>query len=404
MSYSRRKFLRDGLVASAGLVGASLVPSMLGCMPRYGHTSSVDSSRRVLADLHVHAMINEWNRSTPLGVKYPAIAAIADKFVNVSGMNWKDCHAAGIDLMCVAHFNVFDEWLSMPTDPNPEAPRNSLRMMDQLEEELSGPARNFGKLARTKEELRNLLDVRRSSSEFRTAVVHTLEGGHALGGNLEVLPQFASRGVATIDITHFFSKHIATSANSFPYFPDDNSSWPYLGLTEFGVEVIAEMERLGIIVDVTHATSKSIEDILKVATRPLMVSHGSARTLSDHPYGLLDEHIKQIASGGGLIGVIIDPYLLSNYASEGQAKEKGTLSDVVRMIRYLVKLCGDHKHVAIGSDFAGFIAPPKEMNRLSQIGRLTDLLDKEFGNPAVVEDIMANNSINFLLKNWQKGA
>ncbi|UCE24480.1 MAG: membrane dipeptidase [Candidatus Zixiibacteriota bacterium] len=348
-------------------------------------------------------MINDWNRRTPLGIRYPAVARFAEKFVNKTGMEWADCHAAGIDLICATHFNVFDEWLSMPTDPNPEAPANTFRMMDQLEEELAGPARAFATLARNGKDLEGLLNVSKTDPDFRTAVVHTVEGGHALGGSIEPLEQLASRGVAMIDITHFFSKDIASSANSYPYFPDGNSRWPNLGLSGFGREVISEMERLGIIVDITHATSTAVAQILKMATRPLAVSHGTSRTLSEHPYALFDEHIEQIAAGGGIIGVIIDPYLLSNYATAHSAEKRGSLRDVVRVIRYLVKLCNGHKHIGIGSDFAGYIVAPTDMNRLSQIDLLRELLEDEFGEVGVVEDILANNVINFLMKNWKSG-
>jgi microsomal dipeptidase-like Zn-dependent dipeptidase len=377
--------------------------SAIGCATkRFLRTDR--SYPRVLADLHVHAMVNEWNRISPLGIDYPAIASVAAKFFNKTGMDWEKCYEAGIDLICVAHFNVFDEWLSMPTDPNPGAPANTHRMLDQLEEHLQGSAAPYARLAKNSHELRKLISISKTSPEYRIAVIHTIEGGHTLGGNIRVLETLAKRGVAMITLTHFFNKGIASAVNSYPFFPDANSSWPYQGLSEFGRDVIKEMERLGIIVDLIHATATAIEDILKVSSRPLAASHASARTLGDHPYSLYDEHIQQIARDGGIICVIIDPYLLSNYAKLHLAEAKATLRDVVRTIRHITKLCGSHKHVGIGSDFAGYISGPTDMSRLSQIGRLRSLLLTEFGNDQVVEDILANNVINFLLSNWQSGA
>jgi microsomal dipeptidase-like Zn-dependent dipeptidase len=293
---------------------------------------------RVLADLHVHADINHWNRHTPLGIQYPAIASLAETTFNRSGMKWLDCYDAGVDLLCVAHFNVFDEWLSMPTDPDYETPLRTIRMLDLLESELASEASGYARLAANPDELKRLLAVSKSSSDWRIAVVHTLEGAHALGGRLDPLESLARRGVAMITLTHFFNKGVATSANAYPFFPDANSSRPTLGLSGFGRELVAEMERLGVIVDVIHATSTALDDILKTATRPMVASHSGARTLSDHPYDLLDEHIEEIARRDGLIGVILDPYLLSNYATLRDAESSGTLRDVVRTIRYLVKL------------------------------------------------------------------
>ncbi|MDH3892814.1 MAG: membrane dipeptidase [candidate division Zixibacteria bacterium] len=402
MSYSRRRFVR---LALSGLAGATGIGQLLsvGCRASRHLLEGVRPDRPVLADLHVHSMINQWNRQSALGVKYPLVAGIAEKFANKSGMEWEDCHAAGVDLICVAHFNVFDEWLSMPTDPNPEAPANSLRMLDHLERALQGPDGRFAKMAYNHDEMTSLLDVPKTSDAFRTCVVHTLEGGHALGGDLGAVETFAKRGVALITVTHFFNKGIASAANSYPFFPDAGAGWDNQGLTAFGREVIREMEDCGILVDITHAPAASVADILHCARLPLVATHVGARTLSDHPYSLYDEHIEQIAHDSGIIGVIIDPYLLSNYASIGEADHWGTLSDTVRNIRHIVKLHGTHKHVGIGSDFAGFINPPKEMTRLSQIDQLRRLLLDEFGDESVVADILARNAINFLKENWRSG-
>jgi microsomal dipeptidase-like Zn-dependent dipeptidase len=402
---SRRQFLRSTLLSGAGILSSSALGSWFGCAancvtraapPRHG--------RRVLADLHAHAMLNEWNARSPLPVKIPALAKIAKTFFNSTKMSWESCHRAGIDLLCVTHFNVFDEWLSMPTDPNPEAPANTILMMNLLEEALAGPAAPYARLARNYGELKKLLEVHPSDSKFRTAVVHTLEGGHALGGSLAPLKKFARRGVALITITHFFNKGIATAPNSYPYFPDNNSRWPAQGLSDFGRDVIKEMEALGIIVDVTHTTSTALAEVLRESHKPLVATHSSARTLGDHPYSFYDEPIQEISRRGGMIGVILYPYVLSNYSGEQAAKKSGSLDDVVRTIRYIAKICGTHKCIGIGSDFSGFITGPKEMNCLSEIDKLRQLLLQEFGrDEQIVEDIMANNVIGLLQNHWRSG-
>ena len=402
MAHTRRDFLKSSLRTLAGLTASGMLLSPFGCAT--GKFLQTDRrERRVLADLHVHAAINEWNRESPLGIKYPMIATLIEKFANKTGMDWKKCHAVGIDMICAAHFNVFDEWLSMPTDPNPQAPYNTHRMMDYLEELINGPVSPYARIARNSSALKAQLSISKSDPEYRIAVLHTIEGGHALGGDISTLESFADRGVAMITLTHFFNKGIASAVNAYPYFPDANSGWSHQGLSEFGRDVVMEMERLGIIVDVIHCTSTAIKDVLEIATKPLVASHASTRTLGDHPYSLFDEHIQQIASDGGIIGVIIDPFILCNYSSMHEAETKATLQDVVRTIQHIVKLCGNHKHVGIGSDFAGYISGPTDMSRLSQIGRLRYLLLKEFGSEQVVDDILANNAIEFLLKNWYSG-
>ena len=402
---SRRKFIHSTFLSCAGLLSAGSLDYILGFVSGCPSEINPPSHRlRVLADLHAHPTLNAWVRRSPFGIKFPFLPKIAEKVFNPTRVTWKTSHQAGIDLICVAHFNVFDEWLSMPTDPNPEAPANAIRMMDLLEQELSGPATPYAKLARNHKQLYDLLQIRRGNKDFRVTVLHTIEGGHALGGSLEPLSLFARRGVALITITHFFNKGIATSPNAFPFFPDANSRSPNQGLSEFGSEVIKEMEKLGIIVDVTHVTSTAMEDILRVARKPLVSTHSSVRTLGDHPLSLFDEHIQEIARRGGIVGIILCPYWLSNYSNVQLTKHRGSLRDVIHTIRYVTKICGTHKHVGIGSDFAGYITGPKEMKCLGDIDKLRKLLLIEFDNDEnIVEDIMANNAIEFLLKNWRSG-
>lgn len=404
-SISRRQFIHSALHSCAGLLSlgslSSLAARTLACSQKI---SSPEHRFRVLADLHSHPMLNDWVRRSPLAVKSPRLATIIEKIANTTSVKWKNCHRAGIDLVCAAHFSVFDELASMPTDPNPEAPTNTLRMMDLMEEELAGPSSPYARLVRNHRELRDLLKIRRGQKDFRVAVLHAIEGGHALGGSLEPLRVFARRGVAYITLTHFIYKGIATSGVSFPFFPDTESRWPDQGLTEFGVEVIKEMEKLGIIADIKHCSSTAVEDVLRVARKPIAATHSCVRTLADHPYSLFDEHIQEMAHRGGIIGVIISPFSLSNYSNPQLAKDYGTLRDVIRTIRHITKICGTHKHVGIGSDFAGYVSGPKEMSDLGEIDILRKKLLMEFDNDeAIVEDIMANNAIEFILKNWRSG-
>jgi microsomal dipeptidase-like Zn-dependent dipeptidase len=344
--------------------------------------------------------MNQWYELSPAGIRNPVVPRIAKALFNPTDVTWKSSHEAGIDLLCAAHLNVYDEWLSMPTDPDPNAPAHTLRMMRLLEEELRKPeVGRYATLARNAQELNSLTQIPKSDPRFRTAVVHALEGGHALGGNIDSLDEFARRGVALITVTHFFHKGIGSATNSFPYSADDNSRQSYLGLSEYGRAVVKKMEKLGIIIDVSHATSTTIDDVLSEVSCPVISTHVSARTLGDHPYSLRDEHLQEIARRGGVIGVVVMPYWLSNFNSEHEAIESGSLRDVVRTIRYVVKLCGAD-HVGIGSDFAGYIPPPREIRCLAEIGTLQSSLDDEFGDPEITDKIMAQNAIDFLVGNW----
>jgi membrane dipeptidase len=327
------------------------------------------------------------------------LAKSVKSMLNMTDVSWKTSYEAGVDMLCVAHFNPFDEWLSMPTDPDPEAPAHTNRMINLLEEELRRvEVAKYAVLVRNAQELKERTDIRRGDVRFRTAVIHSLEGGHALGGNLEAVEEFAKRGVAMVTVTHFFHKGIGSAGNAYPFFPDSNSRWPNLGLSEFGRSVVRKMKELGMIIDVSHGTSATVQDILCEVSGPVVATHVSARTLGDHAYSLYDEHIQEIAQRGGVIGIILMPYWLSNFSSEEEALSNGALLDVVRTAVYLAKLVGA-EHIGIGSDFAGYIPGPRDMSCLGEIHKLRVLLEDEFGE-AATDRIMAQNVIDFLVKNW----
>jgi membrane dipeptidase len=401
---SRRKFIRSSTLAGAGLLSGLSLRSLIGCSSVNKCARPEKIHRYVLADIHCHPSLTKWIWDSPIAVKIPMAAETAKGFFDKTGMTWESSHAVGIDLICVSHFNLFDEWVTMATDPNPAAPANTIRMMNLLEKELEGPAAKYTKLIRTPEEFNNHFtsDYDKNDPDYRIAVLHSLEGGHALGGSLEPLKDFARRGVVYITIGHFFNKGIASAPNAIPFFPDANSLRPHQGLSPFGREVINEMERLGIIVDVTHATSTAFEDILKVSTKPLIATHITARTLGDHAYSFYDEHIKEIVQRGGMVGIPLYTYMLANYINVEQVEKYGSLREVVRTIRYVVKITNSFKNICIGSDFGGYIPHLIDMDSLCEIEKLRVLLLDEFGSEEIVENILAKNVIEFVRNNWKR--
>jgi microsomal dipeptidase-like Zn-dependent dipeptidase len=150
------------------------------------------------------------------------------------------------------------------------------------------------------------------------------------------------------------------------------------------------------------ASSTALEDIFNVSTKPLIATHISARTLGDHAYSFYDEHIREIVHRGGMIGIPIYPYILSNYANINQAIEHGSLREVVRTIRYAIKISNSLKNICIGSDFGAYIPPLTDMNCLCQVEMLRELLLDEFGSEEIIEDILAKNVIGFIKNNWKR--
>jgi membrane dipeptidase len=395
---TRRRFLRNAALGAAGVLASGPLPGIPVWASPPAPRAPLPPG--VFADLHFHASLRATVRETPPAVASPLLDPLAQMTFNRTGGSWEECHRAGIDLVCAVHYNPLDEMVSMAVDPSLDAPRHTHRMFDLLEAELSGEASVHARLARNPEALRAALADRAEGRDDRVIVLHAIEGGHALGGSAASLDGFAARGAVFMTLTHFLNKGLSSVGNALPFFPDAGSDWPHQGLTDLGRQVIARMEALGVLLDVTHASSTAMVDIFKTAKRPFMASHTSVRALGDHPYSMPDEHLREIADRGGLIGIVLFPYTLSNYATYERAIARGSLADVVRSVRYLVKILGGHRSIAIGSDFSGFIAGPKEMNRLGQVDRLRAALMAEFGDQDLVTDVMSRNATRFLSEHW----
>jgi microsomal dipeptidase-like Zn-dependent dipeptidase len=397
--FDRRRFLRMSGASLGALLAGDATTWFTGCATDCTVAAPPPTQARVLADLHAHPMLNAWNNVSPLGVRNPLLASLMESELNKTKITWESVYRARVDMICVAHFNMFDEWLTMPTDPNPDAPGNTIRMMNLLEEELNRPEiQKCATIVRNAADLERVVNGPRTGSEFRIAVVHAIEGAHALGGDPTALDEMALRGASMVTVTHFFHKGIGSAGNSYPFFPDAGSKYPSVGLSELGRCVVRRLEKMGLIIDVSHGTVATIEDILREVSCPVVATHASAYALADHPYSLRDEHIQQIARNGGIIGIILMPYWLSNYSAESFADNYGGLMDVVRTIEYVAKVAGEN-NVAIGSDFAGYIPGPRDMSCLSHIGKLRRLLVQRFGE-TVTNRIVAQNAIDFFLKHW----
>ena len=162
------------------------------------------------------------------------------------------------------------------------------------------------------------------------------------------------------------------------------------GLTETGKSVIGEMERLGMIVDVSHISDKGFEDVCKTAKKPFIASHSNSRALCGHKRNLTDDMFKEIVSRGGIVGI----NLYSKFLSE---KESSTVSDVLAHIDRFLKLGGE-KTVAFGTDFDGVENQlPAELPKLENMHVMAKLLEQSYGKE-LAEDIMFNNANRFFLK------
>lgn len=223
-------------------------------------------------------------------------------------------------------------------------------------------------------------DVKRINAAGKIASLIGVEGGHSIENSLEKLRAFYRRGVRYMTLTHFKNTDWADSGT------DEEM---HGGLTDFGKDVVREMNRLGMLVDVAHVSEKTIDDVLEISTAPVIVSHAGAAAVTPSDRNLSDAKMRAIAKKGGVIHAIF----CARYVNENKSEAK--LEDVVKHIDHMVKAVGVD-HVGIGSDFEGDINYPDDLDDVSDIPTLIEALKKRGYAAADIDKIMGGNTLRVL--------
>ena len=181
-------------------------------------------------------------------------------------------------------------------------------------------------------------DLAWAKANGRKAIMPAIENGYAIGTSLDHLRHFAQRGIVYLTLCHNGNNEICGSAR-----PREGE--PQTGLTHFGADVVQEMNRLGIMVDLSHASERSFFDALDASATPIVCSHSSARALCDHPRNLTDDQLRALAGRGGVAQVTF---------YDGFLRQGGGASilDAVAHLNHMVQVMGV-EHVGIGTDFDG---------------------------------------------------
>jgi membrane dipeptidase len=140
----------------------------------------------------------------------------------------------------------------------------------------------------------SVADIRRAKRDGKIAALMGIEGGHAIENSLSALREFYRLGVRYMTLTHNNTNDWADSSRDKPL---------HNGLTDFGKEVVREMNRLGMLIDISHVSDKTMSDALDVSTAPVIASHSSARALDSHPRNIPDDLLRRIAKNGGVVMV-----------------------------------------------------------------------------------------------------
>ena len=233
-------------------------------------------------------------------------------------------------------------------------------------------------LLRNRSDLAQFIEQRRSGNKLSAGLL-AIEGMHALDGDPDNLKQLYQAGFRMMGLTHFFDNPIGGSAHGATKG----------GLTEFGLTMVREMERLGIIVDLAHASPQLITDVLDVAQQPVVVSHTGVTGTCPRMRNLSDSQLRSVANNGGLVGI----------AFFREATCGSDVASIVRAIAYTAQLIGID-HVALGSDFDGAVTTPFDVTGLPV---LTAALVTAGFSAADIEAIMGGNVIDLLQRTLPGG-
>ena len=268
-------------------------------------------------------------------------------------------------------------------------------------------------------------DIRGARKRGKIAILMGIEGGHMLGNDLRMVRIYSNLGVRYMTLSHFHNNEWADSSTDKPA----NN-----GLTDFGNEVVREMNRQGMLVDISHVSDKSFYDALEVSRAPLIASHSSVRAISAHPRNMTDDMIRALAAKGGVIQINYEQnYLSDEYrkAYTAEIEDVSTSADAVKKecaddyicattmlkhrldglqsegkiphvsweriidhIDYVVKLVGAD-HVGLGSDFDG-ADMPDGLEDCSKLPKITEALVRKGYSDADIRKILGGNLLRVL--------
>ncbi len=269
-------------------------------------------------------------------------------------------------------------------------------------------------------------DIRRAHREHKIAALLGIEGGHAIEDSLRLLRRYYDEGVRYMTLTHTNSNHWADSSG------DPNQ--PNHGLSPFGKEVVAEMNRLGMIVDISHVADKTFWDALEASKAPIFASHSSCRAISPVPRNMTDDMIRALAKKGGVIQInfscdFLNPevaranegtadqrralreQLALKYANDPNGMRKAlaearaamgadngpraTLADVVKHIDHVVEIAGVDA-VGLGSDFDGIGCAPEGLDSVDKWPNLTRALLEEGYTAVEIRKMYGENTLRLM--------
>ena len=216
----------------------------------------------------------------------------------------------------------------------------------------------------------------------KAATLLAIEEGGAIDGSLEALRCLYELGVRAMTLTWSNRNDIADGVN------EEKSGG---GLTVFGRQVVAEMNKLGMLVDVSHIAPAGFWDVIEASTKPIIATHSNAKALCPHPRNLDDQQIKAINENDGLIGITFAGQFLENDYNDA------CIESVYRHIDHMLNLMGNDDHIGFGSDFDGISHPPYNIQGVQDYKPLVDFLATKYSDSTIAK-ITHQNVLSLLGK------
>ncbi|WP_080054454.1 dipeptidase [Spirosoma aerolatum] len=386
-----------------------LVLSFAGPRPSGGD----DPVAKKVHKIHQRVLTLDTHADAPIMMKKDGfdVGQTHDTKRDQSQIDFPRMKQGGMDAM---FFAVYTSQGPRTSEGHADAKRDALNQFDLIHQALKKYP-NLAELATSP------ADAYRIQKAGKRAVFIGMENGYPVGDDLSMLQKYYDLGARYITLTHFANNLIGDSSTD----PDGPM---YGGLSDFGKKVVAEMNRLGILIDVSHVADSTFYDALALSKAPMIASHSNCRAICDFPRNMTDDMIKALAAKGGVVQVnFVSDYLkkpsdahraaktkirmsrvgkvstpemeariqaMSDSVSKVYASERASLSDIVDHIDHIVKLVGID-HVGIGSDFDGG-GGVNGLEDVSQIENLTAELVRRNYSEADIAKIWGGNLLRVL--------
>lgn len=217
--------------------------------------------------------------------------------------------------------------------------------------------------------------ISKNINENKIGAILSVEGGEAIEGSINKLITLYQKGIRLMTLTWNYKNEIGNGALSG--FDE--------GLTDFGINVVKEMNKLNMVIDVSHLNIKGFWDVYNSTDKPFIATHSNSFAICSHPRNLKDEQLKAIAESNSMVGINLYPVFVDG--------ERGSLDNIMRHFDYVMNIVGD-KNIGIGCDFDGISLCPEDISDVTRLDILYNSINRVWGSE-VANNIFFNNMYNF---------